>query len=99
MHSRSVLVAALAATASLASAEERPKIYFPRHVKRQFINATSTRGEPVAAPAPTFFGQTAPLTSKRQSLSDFFPPFGLGPSSVDDETITTVVVASTVVVP
>ncbi|KAI0840773.1 hypothetical protein F5Y06DRAFT_229969 [Hypoxylon sp. FL0890] len=44
MHTSSLFVAAIVAAASLSSAqpENRPKIYFPRHVKRQYTNHTIT---------------------------------------------------------
>ncbi|KAK1713215.1 hypothetical protein BDP67DRAFT_356599, partial [Colletotrichum lupini] len=52
MHAKTALLAAALGLASTACAEqERPKIYFPRHVKRQFVNSTSTRQE-TFPPAP-----------------------------------------------
>ena len=44
MRTTSVLAAALVAVSSVVASQgvARPKYYFPRHIKRQFINATIT---------------------------------------------------------
>src|SRR3569833_3224785 len=82
MHTGSFLVATLAAAASVAVAEEmRPRIYFPRHVKRQFTNATITSHAPIApleTPKETPFAGTAPHSTKRESATepDFFSSSG-----------------------
>ncbi|CAK7266179.1 multicopy suppressor of a budding defect [Sporothrix epigloea] len=66
MHTSSLLVAFLAAAASVVGAQEdRPRIYFPRHIKRVFVNATSTQHSPHAPPPPT----NAPVILQSSSIS------------------------------
>lgn len=113
MHTSSVLVAAFAAAASLvgaAEAQERPKIYFPRQLKRQYSNITITSNAPSQATA----SDTTSESTKRDTLSDLFASLSADMPTSTDESIflgptadqstpqsgtTTVVVESTVVVP
>ncbi|KAB5572061.1 hypothetical protein GE09DRAFT_655943 [Coniochaeta sp. 2T2.1] len=68
MHTPTVLVAALAAAVSVVSAAEapRPRIYFPRQVKRQFFNSSMTTDSPSSQSTPF---DAAPETTKRDTLS------------------------------
>ncbi|KAI1210968.1 uncharacterized protein F4807DRAFT_45525 [Annulohypoxylon truncatum] len=83
MHSGSLFVAALVAAASLATAEpeNRPKIYFPRHVKRQYTNHTITssasRNTQSDVPDSTTHSET-----KKDSISDLLSSLlsGVDPS-------------------
>lgn len=105
MHARTLAVAAVAAASALgvAAAEQvrRPKIYFPRHIKRQFTNST-TITSPAAAPDETPVSE-APTTTKRDDsgglLDQLLGPL-LGSEPTEDEpSVTTVVIVSTIVVP
>jgi hypothetical protein len=102
MRTTSVLVAALVAASSVAGYEtERRRIYFPRHVKRQFTNATITS---LDTPIPSE-SEDASKSTKRQtdnildSITDLpFPSVAVS-SDTTDVKVTTVVVQSTIFVP
>ncbi|KAG7135203.1 Signaling mucin MSB2 like protein [Verticillium longisporum] len=110
---KSVLLGAALALATTTMAEtDKPRIYFPRHVKRQFTNSTLSQPG-TFPPAP----ETPPLTSRtdtptfitslRQSLTnDLIDPAESSPSSSeslsepsDTTQRTTVVISSTIRVP
>ncbi|KAF3354419.1 hypothetical protein VdG1_07498 [Verticillium dahliae VDG1] len=113
MQVKSVLLGAALALATTTMAEtDKPRIYFPRHVKRQFTNSTLSQPG-TFPPAP----ETPPLTSRtdtptfitslRQSLTnDLIDPAESSPSSSeslsepsDTTQRTTVVISSTIRVP
>ncbi|KAL7627666.1 hypothetical protein AAE478_001859 [Parahypoxylon ruwenzoriense] len=89
MHTRSLLVAAIVAAASLASAEpeNRPKIYFPRHVKRQYTNHTIT-----SSVSQSIQSDEADLTThsstKKDTISDLLSSL-LGSNDGSDSTTST----------
>ncbi|KAK3318282.1 hypothetical protein B0H66DRAFT_231164 [Apodospora peruviana] len=106
MRTTSLLVAAFVATTVVASQEpDRPKIYFPRHVKRVFSNVTITSNTPSSTPL-----EPSTTTTERQTLGDLLgsitdPKFSKsetrdeGPSSDGEPArVTTVVVQSTIFV-
>ncbi|KAM9885084.1 hypothetical protein VD0002_g7372 [Verticillium dahliae] len=113
MQVKSVLLGAALALATTTMAEtDKPRIYFPRHVKRQFTNSTFSQPG-TFPPAP----ETPPLTSRtdtptfitslRQSLTnDLIDPAESSPSSSESlsepsgtSQRTTVVISSTIRVP
>ncbi|OTA63594.1 hypothetical protein K449DRAFT_394164 [Hypoxylon sp. EC38] len=71
MHTSSLLVAAIVAAASLASAqpENRPKIYFPRHVKRQYTNHTITSSASQSTQSD-LADSTTHSSTKKDTISD-----------------------------
>ncbi|KAI1416705.1 hypothetical protein F5Y13DRAFT_99689 [Hypoxylon sp. FL1857] len=71
MHTSSLVVAAMVAAASLASAqpENRPKIYFPRHVKRQYTNHTITSSASHSTQSE-LADSTTHSSTKKDSISD-----------------------------
>ncbi len=88
MRSTSILVAALATAASAAVAEvTRPKIYFPKHVKREFVNSTSSSSSLSSA-------STSSDLSSESSDASSTPPGST--TSADHPRVTTIVIASTV---
>ncbi|POR34537.1 Signaling mucin MSB2 [Tolypocladium paradoxum] len=106
MHAKSIaVVSALAFAASAAAVAEpeaeRPRIYYPRHVKREFSNSTTTGSDPASTPdnAATTTGKSS--TSKRGTLGELFSDL-LGPnpgsSSTTKARVTTVVIQSTLII-
>ncbi|KAI0899803.1 hypothetical protein F4806DRAFT_266529 [Annulohypoxylon nitens] len=83
MHSGSLFVAALVAAASLATAEpeNRPKIYFPRHVKRQYTNHTITSSASRSTQSDASESSTHSET-KKDTISDLLSSLlsGIDPS-------------------
>ncbi|KAM0281774.1 hypothetical protein ACHAQH_003356 [Verticillium albo-atrum] len=111
MQVKSVLLgAALALATTTAADNDKPRIYFPRHVKRQFTNSTLTQPGTFPPPESTPFTSRVDtptfITSLRQSTSDLIEP--LEPSSSESLSLsepsstsqrTTVVILSTIRVP
>ncbi|KAI0889040.1 uncharacterized protein GGS22DRAFT_66566 [Annulohypoxylon maeteangense] len=97
MHSTSLFVAALVAAASLATAEteNRPKIYFPRHVKRQYTNHTITSSASRSIQSDTVDSTTHSET-KKDSISDLLSSLlsGIDPSESTTTTSSDVTSAS-----
>lgn len=109
MRSTTALVAALATVVTSVAAVEpagRPRIYFPRHVKRQFTNTTSSAADDSAS--VTAVG--VPL-AQESDLGDLLGSLlgGKGSSSTSasrtrptkgagDGKVTTIIIASTIVV-
>ncbi|KAI2473024.1 hypothetical protein F4781DRAFT_427782 [Annulohypoxylon bovei var. microspora] len=90
MHSGSLFIAALVAAASLATAEpeNRPKIYFPRHVKRQYTNHTITSSASRSTQSDTVDSTTHSET-KKDSISDLLSSLLGGIDSSSESTTTT----------
>ncbi|KAG7122401.1 Signaling mucin MSB2 like protein [Verticillium longisporum] len=113
MQVKSVLLGAALALATTTMAEnEKPRIYFPRHVKRQFTNSTLSQPGtfPPAPETPPFTSRTDTptfITSLRQSLTnDLIDPAESSTSSSESlsepsgtSQRTTVVISSTIRVP
>ncbi|KAK5660386.1 hypothetical protein OQA88_12929 [Cercophora sp. LCS_1] len=96
MRTVSVLVAALVAASSVAGheREQQRKIYYPRHIKRQFTNATITS---FTSSLPAESDDPSSSPSKRQS--NILNSLDLDPPSVPAvPAVTTVVIQSTVYV-
>ena len=72
MHSKSVFLAAVAFIAVAGAEPDRPKIYFPRQVKRQFTNSTMTSDNVFAADPSVSDYSSTEQTTKRQTTSDPF---------------------------
>ncbi|KAI1377671.1 hypothetical protein F4677DRAFT_44271 [Hypoxylon crocopeplum] len=89
MHTASVFVAALVAAASLASAEpeNRPKIYFPRHVKRQYTNHTITSSASQSTKSD-LADSTTHSSTKKDTISDLLSSL-LGGFDPSDSTTST----------
>ncbi|KAI1102269.1 hypothetical protein F4804DRAFT_343356 [Jackrogersella minutella] len=86
-HTGSLVVAALVAAVSLASAEpeNRPKIYFPRHVKRQYTNHTITSS---ASPSTQsgLADSTSHSSTKKDTISDLLSSLLGGTPEGDEST-------------
>lgn len=92
MHTPTVIVATLAMLSSAVVAQERPKFYFPRQVKRQVLNNTITTS--------TISG-TEVTSTRRDVLGDLLGAVTGGASvesSTTKEVVKTVVISNTVVV-
>ncbi|PNH37010.1 hypothetical protein VD0004_g9764 [Verticillium dahliae] len=113
MQVKSVLLGAALALATTTMAEtDKPRIYFPRHVKRQFTNSTISQPGtfPPAPETPPLSSRTDTptfITSLRQSLTnDLIDPAESSTSSSESlsepsgtSQRTTVVISSTIRVP
>ncbi|CRK15235.1 hypothetical protein BN1708_011403 [Verticillium longisporum] len=112
MQVKSVLLGAALALATTTMAEnEKPRIYFPRHVKRQFTNSTLSQHGTFPVPESTPFTSRPDrptfITSLRLSLtSDLIEPAESSSSSSESLSEpsgttqrTTVVISSTIRVP
>ncbi|KAL9945885.1 hypothetical protein D7B24_004719 [Verticillium nonalfalfae] len=112
MQVKSVLLGAALALATTTTAEnDKPRIYFPRHVKRQFTNSTLSQPGTFPAPESTPFTSRPDtptfITSLRQSLSNDLIEPAESSSSLSESLSepsgttqrTTVVISSTIRVP
>ncbi|PNY24617.1 Signaling mucin MSB2 [Tolypocladium capitatum] len=110
MHLGSIAVvsalafAACAAAVAEAEAEaepERPRIYYPRHIKREFTNSTITGSDPASTPDNAATTTTEGSTSRRslgEFLSDVRPKPDRPSTGKDTTSVTTVVIKSTIIV-
>jgi hypothetical protein len=98
MRTTSALVAALVAAASVAGqqAPAPKRIYFPRHVKRQYSNATITSSE---SPVPSSEDASSTPTKRQSNISDLIDSLTDLPFPSVAAAVTTVVIQSTVFVP
>ncbi|EEY14705.1 conserved hypothetical protein [Verticillium alfalfae VaMs.102] len=112
MQVKSVLLGAALALATTTTAEnDKPRIYFPRHVKRQFTNSTLSQPGTFPAPESTPFTSRPDtptfITSLRQSLTNDLIEPAESSSSLSESLSepsgttqrTTVVISSTIRVP
>ncbi|KAI1142410.1 hypothetical protein F5Y05DRAFT_225568 [Hypoxylon sp. FL0543] len=89
MHTSSLFVAAIVAAASVASAqpENRPKIYFPRHVKRQYTNHTITSSASQSTKSD-LADPTTHSSTKKDSISDLLSSLLGGIDTSETTTVT-----------
>lgn len=102
MRTSSLVAAVLAASCSVAFAEqEMPKIYFPRHIKRHFINATVTQTNP-HTPPPQVTGSGEELKRRTGGLLGLLDGLIDNPDAADAATsandVTTVITDKTIYV-
>lgn len=88
------VVAALAFITTAVAEADKPRIYFPRHIKREFSNATISTID--SLPPPETTTQIDPTTTKGDSLGDFLSSILHGGStSTRAADVTTISVEST----
>ncbi|KAJ8121089.1 hypothetical protein ONZ43_g2372 [Nemania bipapillata] len=101
MRSKSIVAVALVAAASgvIAELEQRPRIYFPRQVKRVFTNTTIVVTSLASQSSSSSQIETSSST-RRDAISDIASSLSLDPgtSSDDDEGTTTIIIPTTVFV-
>ncbi|GJN80418.1 mucin family signaling protein [Purpureocillium lilacinum] len=89
-----------ASVSAVAEQADRPRIYYPRQIKREFVNSTVTETSPISTPSTPPTTTTGESSSRRDTFGDIISGiFGGGDTSSGDTKIKTVIVESTVIVP